>query len=78
MQNGYLIALSRENAKLVFAAREDSTLAETIDGLLQDETIRQSGYLLDCGKGWQQIQDALETMGGDAPMEQVLLGGRPM
>lgn len=78
MQKGYLIALSREDAKLVFSAKGDEALSTAVDQLLHSEPIRQSGYQLDCGTSWQRSHDTLAAIVGDDPLDQVLLGGRPL
>lgn len=80
---GYLIALSRDNAKRVFAQGDDAGLISLLDELKKSPELKKKGHVLDMAKAWDAIhrlltEGTLEPNGGDFPLNTAILGGKPI
>lgn len=80
LNNGVLLTLGRDDAKSVFAAREDELLKATLVSILS--TI-ESQCLADCQSQWPTLHrmftgGSLEPDAGELPLNQCILGGRPL
>lgn len=78
---GYLIALSRDNAKRVFGQPDDAGLAGLLDELRKSPELKKKGHVLDLAKAWDAIhrlltEGTLDPTGGDAPLNMTILGGK--
>ena len=83
MDGAYHIALSRDEAKRLFAARKPDQLKQTIDEFLGMTELREAGSILPLETNWQPIQrafggGALEPGGGEFPLNSLFLGGRAL
>jgi hypothetical protein len=80
---GFLIALSREHAKQLFAIKEDASLIKFLDGLKGMPDLKKSGRILDLGTAWDPIhrclsEGELDPAGGDFPLNHAILGGKQL
>ncbi|ADB17251.1 Domain of unknown function DUF1877 [Pirellula staleyi DSM 6068] len=80
---GYHIALDRENAKRVFAQKDDENLRRLLDELKSSPEVKKSGRLLDLGTTWDPIhrcltEGELDPTGGDFPLNTAILGGKKL
>lgn len=80
---GAYIVLTREDAKQLFAQKEDEAVRKLVEQLRQSPKHRDSGLVLDCGSDWDPIQRAvtegkLNPDDGDFPLDHCVLGGRQL
>lgn len=81
--SGFLIALSRENAKRVFGQADDAGQMTLFEELRKSPELKKKGYILELAKAWDAIhrlltEGTLEPTGGDFPLNAVILGGKPI
>ena len=80
---GYHIALSRDNAKRVFAAADDTALLALIEEFKASKELRKNGQLVDCKRTWDAIhrcltEGTLDPSAGEVPMNHAVLGGKQL
>jgi hypothetical protein len=80
---GFLIALSREHAKQLFAIKEDPSLLKFLEELKNRSDLKKSGRILDLGTAWDAIhrcltEGELDPTGGDFPLNHAILGGKQL
>jgi hypothetical protein len=78
---GFLLSLSRDEAKVLFANREPEGVISTINGFLELEELRFAKRILDLEKTWNPLHrclsdGTLDPQTGEPPLNQTLLGGR--
>jgi hypothetical protein len=78
---GYHIALSREHAKRVFAAKDDASLPPLLEELKNDKTLKANSQILEVKRHWEAIHrcltdGTLDPDAGDFPLNHVILGGK--
>ena len=80
---GAYIVLTREDAKQLFAQKEDADVRRVVEGLRQSPKHREAGLLLECGSAWDPIHRALtegklDPDDGEFPLDHCVLGGRQL
>ncbi len=80
---GYHIALSRDYAKRVFAAKDDPSLPPLLEELLSDKSLRENAQILELKRTWDPIhrcltEGTLDPEGGEFPLNHVILGGKKL
>jgi hypothetical protein len=80
---GFLIALSREHAKQLFAIKEDAPLLKFLEELKNRPDLKKSGRILDLGAAWDAIhrcltEGELDPAAGDFPLNHSILGGKQL
>ena len=80
---GFLILLNREDAKKLFAQKEDAATRDFVRELTQSKDYRKSQRLLELGGLWNGLQrcltdGTLDPAGGEAPLNHTFLGGRQL
>lgn len=80
---GYHIALSRDNAKRVFAVSDDAALLSLIEEFKGSKELRKNGQLVDCKRTWDALhrcltEGTLDPTGGEIPMNHAILGGKKL
>jgi len=73
----------RDDAKQLFAQKDDESIRKTVQQLLRSKRHRDNGLLLECGQAWDPIHRALTggTLSPDAgefPLDHCVLGGRQL
>lgn len=81
--NGYLIALTRDLAKRVFAQKDDENLRQLLDELRTDKGLKQSGRILELGTLWDPLhrcltEGELNPEAGEPPLNLAVLGGKQL
>jgi hypothetical protein len=81
--NGYLIALTREHAKRVFAQQADEQLRQLLGELRNMPDLKKSGRVLELGNLWDPLhrcltEGELDPNSGELPLNQTILGGRQL
>ena len=79
-QGAYII-LTREDAKLLFAQKEDEAVRQTVNELRQSSKHREQGLILECGLAWDPIHRSLtdgtlDPDAGEFPLDHCVLGGK--
>ena len=79
--NGFLLGLSRDHAKQLFAARGDDALKRVVSSLKRE--LEGSNLCQDCGRHWDAIHrclsdGTLNPSAGEVPLNHCILGGRQM
>lgn len=80
---GAYIILTREDAKELFAHKENEAVRKVVEGLRHSAKHRDQGLVLDCGLHWDPIQRALtagklDAEDGDFPLDHCVLGGKQL
>lgn len=80
---GYHIALSRDNAKRVFAAADDASLKTLLEEFKNSKDMRKNGQMVECKHTWDAIhrcltEGELDPQGGEMPLNHVVLGGKQL
>lgn len=84
LDRGVLLALGRDHAKQLFAAKQPELLQEFLESLLADAKLQQQNAVTDLAGLWQPLQDVLtkpELVADEADRQGLalcLLGGRPL
>jgi hypothetical protein len=78
---GAYIVLTRDDAKLLFAQKEDAAIRKTVEQLRSSAKRKSDGLILECGTDWDAIQRALtegklEHGAGEFPLDHCVLGGK--
>lgn len=81
--NGYLISLTREHAKRLFAQQDDAKLRQFLDELRIAPDLKKSGRILDLGTLWDPLhrcltEGELDPTGGEPPLNHTILGGKQL
>lgn len=81
--NGYLIALTRDHAKRLFAQKDDDNLRQLLDELRTSPDLKRTGRVLELGTLWDPIhrcltEGELDANGGEMPLNLTILGGRQL
>jgi uncharacterized protein DUF1877 len=81
--NGYLIALTRDYAKRVFAQQGDVALRQLLEELRHMPDLKRSGRVLELGNLWDPLhrcltEGELDANAGELPLNQTILGGRQL
>lgn len=81
--NGYLIALTRDHAKRVFAQQGDDQLRQLLEELRHLPDLKKSGRVLELGNLWDPLhrcltEGELDPTSGELPLNQTILGGRQL
>ena len=74
------VVLTRDDAKLVFAQKDDESVRRIVNELRQCPKRRADELVLECGTDWDPIQRALTDgkLDTDFPLDHCVLGGRQM
>ena len=80
---GFHIALSRDNAKRVFAVPNDTALLALIEEFKNSKELRKNGQVVECKRTWDAIhrcltEGTLDPTGGEVPMNHAILGGKQL
>jgi hypothetical protein len=78
-----MIALERENAKTLFALKDEAPLLQFLDELKARPNMKKGGRVLELGTAWDPIHRCLtdgelDPAGGDFPLNAVILGGKKL
>ncbi|MFT7639836.1 MAG: hypothetical protein ACI9G1_001574 [Pirellulaceae bacterium] len=78
---GFLLSLSRDDAKVLFSNRDPESIIATVNGFLESEEKRFTGCILDLEKNWNPIHRCLsdgsiDPNAGEQPLNHTILGGR--
>jgi hypothetical protein len=78
---GAYIVLTREDAKRLFAQKEDEAIRGIVEELRQSSKHRDEGFVLECGAAWDPIhrsltEGMLDPDAGEFPLDHCVLGGR--
>lgn len=81
--NGYLIALSRDDAKRVFAQKDDDNLRRLLKELSNSTELKKNGRVLDLGSLWDPLhrcltEGELDAAAGEPPLNLAILGGKQL
>lgn len=81
--DGAYIILTREDAKQLFAQKEDEAIRKFVEQLRQSPKQRDIGLVLECGCDWDPIHRALtegklDPDDGEFPLDHCVLGGRQL
>jgi hypothetical protein len=81
--NGYLLALTREHAKRIFAQPGGEQLRQLLEELRQTSDLKKSGRVLELGNLWDPLhrcltEGELDPNSGDVPLNLAILGGRQL
>jgi hypothetical protein len=76
-------ALTRDEAKRLFAAKSDEAMREFIDSLVQSPEVRQQERICESHGAWDPIQrclarGTLDPAAGEPPLRECILGGREL
>jgi hypothetical protein len=80
---GYHFALSRDNAKRVFAATDDAALLALAEEFRNSKEMQKNGQVVDTKQWWDPIHRSLtdgtlDPEGGEMPLNHVVLGGKQL
>ena len=83
IRTGWYLILNREEAKQLFAAREDTAVRDVVENLLKRRTAQKDDTTLDCGGLWDPIHRSLtdgtlDPEGGRFPINHCVLGGKQL
>jgi Domain of unknown function (DUF1877) len=80
---GYHFALSRDNAKKVFAVTDPKGFLTLFDEFKNSKDMQKNDQILENKRTWDAIHRALtegelDPQGGEMPLNHVILGGKPV
>ena len=81
--NGFLIALTRDHAKRIFAQPDDEKLRHLLEELRHLPDLKKTERVLELGNLWDPLHRCLtdgelDPMAGESPLKEAILGGRQL